>query len=324
MKRLILVATMALALPLGAQVKFTQTGPDQVKVDIDGKFYTTFYLAVDGQKPYIWPLSTADGAVVTRRFPMEKAPGETLDHPHHKGMFFAHGDINGFNFWDTEVRKSPTAPKNSSMKLIRVEEMKGGKRSGTIKVEFQGLDPAGNPLMTETRTVTFHAGPELRIIDFGVTIDPIVPTLKFGDTKEGTFGIRLATSMTEDAHKGGQMVNAQGAKTEKNVWGKRSEWIDYDGPVDGKTVGVAIFDSPSNPRYPTYWHSRAYGLEAANPFGLHDYLNNKSNDGEMTVERGHPVHFQYRVVIHDGDTQSTKIAGLYKEYLAEKIEKPGY
>jgi hypothetical protein len=317
MRHFVLFAALAMAVPLSAQVKFTQTAPDQIKIDIDGKFYTTFYLAVGGQKPYIWPLSTADGVVVTRHFPMEKIDGETSDHPHHKGMFFDHGDINGFDFWDTEIRKSPTARKNSSMKLIRVEEMKGGKKSGTIKVIFQGLDPAGNPIMTETRTVTFHSGPKLRIIDFGVTIDPIVPTLKFGDTKEGTFAIRLATSITEEAGMGGQMVNAEGLRTEKNVWGKRSAWIDYDGPVNGKTVGVAIFDTPSNPRYPTYWHSRAYGLEAANPFGLHDYLGNKLHDGDMIVERGHPVHFQYRVVIHDGDTQSADIAGLYKKYVAE-------
>lgn len=317
MKGLVLFAALAMALPLSAQVNFTQTSPDQIKVDINGKPYTTFYLAVQGQKPYIWPLSTADGIVVTRNYPMEKVAGETTDHPHHRGLFFAHGDINGFDFWETEPRRSPSDRKKSSMKLVRVVTMKGGKDSGTIEAVFEGSDPNGNRLMTETRTVTFHAGRKLRVIDYGVTIDPIVPTLKYSDTKEGTFGIRLATSMTEEAGKGGRMVNAQGGETEKNVWGKRSEWIDYDGPVDGKTVGVAIFDTPSNPRYPTYWHSRAYGLEAANPFGLHDFLANQFHDGDMTIEHGHPVHFQYRVVIHDGDTKSADVAALYKKYLTE-------
>lgn len=318
MKGFLSLAVLALAVPLSAQVKFTQSTPDQIKIDIDGKPYTTFYLAVDGQKPYIWPLSTADGLVVTRNFPMEKIAGETKDHPHHRGLFFAHGNINGFDFWETEPSRSPTDRKKSSMKLIQVKEMKGGPHSGTIVAVFEGRDPDGNPLMTETRTVTFHADAKLRVIDYGITIDPIVPKLTFGDTKEGTFGIRLADSITEDAGKGGRMVNAQGAATEKNVWGKRSEWVDYDGPVDGKTVGVAIFDTPSNPRYPTYWHSRAYGLEAANPFGLHDFLNNQAHDGDMVVEKGSPVRFQYRVVIHDGDTAAADISGLYKQYLSKK------
>jgi hypothetical protein len=128
MKRILPLAFLAVAASLSAQVVFTRPNPNQIDVNIDGKPYTTFYLAVDGQKPYIWPLSTADGLTVTRHFPMEKFPGETTDHPHHRGLFFAHGDINGFDFWETEPRKSPTAPKKASMQLIRVEEMKGGFR----------------------------------------------------------------------------------------------------------------------------------------------------------------------------------------------------
>ena len=55
-------------------------------------------------------------------------------------------------------------------------------------------------------------------------------------------------------------MNAEGATGEKNDWGKRSNWMDYYGEVDGEKVGVAILDNPDNPRHPTYWHARAYGL----------------------------------------------------------------
>jgi hypothetical protein len=122
--------------------------------------------------------------------------------------------------------------------------------------------------------------------------------------------------MTED--KGGRMVNAEGKETEKNVWGKRSPWVDYFGQVDGQTVGVAIFDNPANPRHPTYWHSRAYGLFAANPFGARDFTGDKSQDGRMTVEPGKTVRFRYRVVIHPGDFRDANIAELYKQYAANK------
>jgi len=325
--RLALFATFLLTLPLGAQVKITQAGPDRaaperILVEIDGKPYTAFYLAPGGNKPYVWPLSTASGAVVTRHFPMEDFPGETRDHPHHRGLFFAHGDINGIDFWATEPRKGPPPPvpqKNSgtglwqgSMRLVRVAKAESGAKAGTIQAVFEGLDENGKPIMTDTRTITFYSDPLLRIVDYDVAIVPL-EKLKFGDTKEGTFGIRLATSMTEEKG-GGRMVNAEGKETEKNVWGKRSAWVDYCGPVDGKTVGVAIFDHPANPRYPTYWHSRAYGLHAANIFGLHDFLADKSQDGSLTVEPGSTLHFRYRVVIHDGGTESARVAQLYKDY----------
>jgi hypothetical protein len=207
-------------------------------------------------------------------------------------------------------------PKKGSMKLVKVTELKGGKKSGTIRAIFDGIDPSGKAIMKETRTLTFHSGPKLRIIDYDIEIDPL-EKLTFGDTKEGTFGIRLATSMTEDKGKG-KMVNAEGGQTEKQVWGKRSPWVDYSGPVDGKTVGVAIFDNPANPRYPTYWHSRAYGLFAANIFGVRDFTNDKSKDGSLTIEPGHPLRFRYRIVIHPGDAQEADIAGLFNEYKSEK------
>ncbi len=316
--RAILLTLLIAAMPLAAQVKFT-TETGKIAVEIDGKHYTDFYLSSDGNKPYIWPLSTASGLVVTRHFPMEKFPGETDDHPHHRGLFFSHGDINGFNFWATEPgqRDPKNGPKKASMKLVKIVETKGGAKSGTVKVIFDGLDPSGKAIMRETRTVTFYGGPTLRIIDYDIQIDPL-EKLKFVDTKEGTFGIRLATSMTEDAKKGGRMINAEGATTEANVWGKRSAWVDYDGPVDGKTVGVAIFDNPANPRHPTYWHARAYGLFAANPFGVHDFLNDPKQDGSLTVEAHQPLRFRYRVVIHSGDTKAANIAALYKEYAAQK------
>ena len=308
--RFFVAAALVLTAPLCAQVKFTQA-PGRILVEIDGKPYTTFYLAPDGNKPYFYPLSTASGVVVTRHFPMENVPGETHDHPHHRGLFFSHGDINGVNFWATEPGSKET--NKGRMVVRKIVKTEGGEKSGTIRVVFEGQDPHGKGLMTETRTITFNSDPRLRVIDYEIEVDPLVK-LTFTDTKEGTFGIRLATSMTED--KGGRMVNAEGKETEKNVWGKRSPWVDYDGPVSGRTVGVAIFDNSNNPRHPSYWHSRAYGLHAANPFGVHDFTGDKTKDGSMTIEPGKPVRFRYRVVIHDGDTRESRIAELWRQYSA--------
>lgn len=307
MRKLALLAVIT-ALSAGAQVKLTQQA-GRIAVEIDGKPYTDFFLSPDGNKPYLYPLRTASGVVVTRHFPMEQYAGETHDHPHHRGLFFSHGDINGINFWATE--KATKTAKDGSMVLRKVLEVKGGPKSGTIKAVFDGLDPQGKAMMTETRTITFSTGPAQRVIDYEVMIRAL-RTLKFGDTKEGTFGIRLATALSED--KGGKMVNAEGAQTEKNVWGKRSPWVDYAGVVDGKTVGVTIMDHPANPRHPTYWHSRAYGLFAANPFGVRDFTGDKSQDGGMTIEAGKSATFRYRVVIHDGWLASADIASLYRVY----------
>src|ERR1017187_223377 len=158
-------AALTLALPLAAQVSFTQRA-DRVLVEIDGKPYTTFFLAPDGNKPYLYPLSTASGAVVTRHFPMEAFPGETNDHPHQRGLFFSHGDINGSNFWATEPGSN--IPKMGRMVLKKVLEAKGGEKSGTIRAVFEGQDSDGKAIMTETRTIAFARDPKLRTIDYEI------------------------------------------------------------------------------------------------------------------------------------------------------------
>jgi hypothetical protein len=202
------------------------------------------------------------------------------------------------------------------MRLKKVLELKSGAASGVIKASFDGLDSSGKPVMTEIRTLIFYSDTKLRTIDYEIVVEPL-EQLTFRDTKEGTFGIRLATSMTEEKG-GGRMVNAEGKQTEKEVWGKRSAWVDYCGPVDAQTVGVAIFDHPSNPRHPTYWHSRGYGLHAANIFGVRDFTGDKSQDGSLTIAPGRPLRFRYRVVIHAGDTAEARIADLYKKFASTK------
>ncbi len=77
-------------------------------------------------------------------------------------------------------------------------------------------------------------------------------------------------------------------------------------------------DHPSNPRYPTYWHCRAYGLCAANMFGTRDFLRDKTQDGSLTLQPGEKLRLRYRVVIHPGDPQSADVAALFRAFAATK------
>jgi hypothetical protein len=294
-----------------AQVKISADS-DRVSVEMDGKPYGALYISPSVQKPYFYPLRSASGQIVTRMFPMENVPGESHDHRHHRGLWFTHGDVNGFDFW----ADSGPAAKQGRVRLNKVAGVTSGDTEGSLHVLFDWVDPEGRVLLTEDRTMTFRTGPGLRILDFDATLNPKVK-VTFGDTKEGTFAIRLAESLKEDKGGTGRMVNASGAETEKNVWGKPSPWVDYAGETGGEKIGIAIFDNPANLKHPTYWHSRAYGLFAANPFGEHDFFNDKKRDGSVTLEPGQSQRFRYRVIIHAGDASSAGIAKLYTAYSNE-------
>jgi hypothetical protein len=249
---------------------------------------------------------------------MENVAGESHDHPHHRGLWFSHGNVNGFDFWSNEP--SQHGGKNAKIVLKRLGRISGGKESGVIDASFEWVDPQGKALLAESRTMTFYAEPARRVIDFDIMLTSM-EKVTFGDTKEGTFAIRLAPQLEEltkeslaSPKRTGLMVDSEGRRGEPLVWGHRASWVDYSGEIDGEKLGIAILDHPSNPRHPTYWHSRSYGLFATNIFGLHDFLNDKSANGGLIVDPGQALRFRYRVIIHPGDYQSADIAAVYAKY----------
>jgi hypothetical protein len=135
--------------------------------------------------------------------------------------------------------------------------------------------------------------------------------------------MRMATALEEPSLKKpanasgpartGKLMNAIGGEREAGVWGKRAAWADYAGELDGQPVGVLMMDHPDNPRHPTYWHSRGYGLHSINPFGVSDFLNDKSQNGSLTLAPGEHVRFKYRVVVHQGASRA-KCDELFKDY----------
>ena len=301
---------------------------DSVEVLIGGKAFTTFYYGASSPKPYMSPLRSAQGTVVTRGFPMRTdIPGERHDHPHHRALFFAHGDINGIDFWgegepskasqtaNGVVYSSESLPKGRTV-FRKLDEVKSHGQSGTFKAEFELVGPDNKAIGSETQEYTFSGDASSRIIDctFTLTADKGV-ALKMGDTKEGTFAIRVVNGLTKPGLK---MLNSEGKVGVNDIWGKRASWVEYDGEVDGESLGIAIFDNPANIKHPTYWHARDYGLFAVNPFGEHDYYNDPKRDGSVTIGQGESLTFRYRVVIHHGDAAEAQIAEAYSRYAGGK------
>jgi len=241
--RLVFFSALLLALPLAAQVKVTPS-PGKVSVEINGQPFTDFYMSGDAfgakvTKPYLWPLRAATGTYITRAWPMEdvaeeaalKRPQRTgppaMDHPHQRGLWFAHDHVNKLDFWNNEWTYFADLHRKNlgRINLTRTSEIKSGKTQGSIAATFEWTDMQGNnPLLTESRVMTFYADPKLRYFDLDITLTAIVP-VTFGDGKDGALGIRLRPLLQED--KGvSHITNAEGLVGEKQVWGKPSDWCD--------------------------------------------------------------------------------------------------
>jgi len=311
------LATAATALWTGCQTpakprQGVQITPlaDRLRVEINGQLFTEYFFK-DVPRPYCYPLIGPGGAAMTRHWPMQDTPDEEHDHPHHRSLWFAHGAVNGHDFW-SEQKGFGRIVHDGFL------EVKSGRAFGVIKSRNKWVAADGKLVCTDERTLRIFnpgAAPE-RVFDFDITLHPANGDLTFGDTKEGTMAVRLAETMRLKGKVGhGHIVNSAGLR-DGQTWGKRADWCDYYGPVAGKTVGIAIFDHPQNPRHPTWWHVRDYGLFAANPFGRHDFdaLANKSA-GALVVPAGRSITFRYRFYLHEGDERQAKVAAKYDEYL---------
>jgi len=274
----------------------------KLEIEIGGVPFTTYYFGPDFKKTFFLPLRDARGVAISRGYPVEAATGETADHPHHKGLWFAHGEVNGLDFW---AEKAPIVHKA----FTRVQST-GTGAAFEEKLEWLGADT--KPLLLETRKVTMSGSATTRTLDFEATLTSAGGPVHFGDTKEGFFAVRVATVMA--GNKGGVIEDSEGRRTEKEAWGHRSAWVDYSGLVNGEKVGVAIMDSPKQFRGPSYHHVRDYGLHAVNVFFGKKANKAVEEPGDYHLEPGKSITLRYRVFIHKGDAKEGKVAEAYAQY----------
>lgn len=327
------VGAWAAAPSEGTNGAHIETAKDHIDFFDGDKLVTTYHIGADAAKPYFWPLRAPDGVGVTRDWPMEKAkPGEQTDHVHQKSGWFAHGDVIpegielkhktkgviGVDFWSEEEGHGAIA-------CIKVSEAQQTKEQTRIVTDNEWRTADGVEILDEKRTISLYdlgpdlGGARLLVVDSDLFAD--VCPITFGDTKEGAFGVRVRTDLTEEKGKG-IITNADGKKGEKGTdgcWGRVSAWCDYSGPIDGKAVGLAILADPSNP-VPSCWHARGYGLMAANPFGREKsgFPAMKGKTDLVQMAKGDHLHFRYGILLHDGDAKDGKVAECYERFVRLK------
>jgi hypothetical protein len=294
---------------------------DGVVVKLNGELFTK-YLTQSGKKPILWPIIGPTGKPMTRAWPMDTTEvdaaiaakgGEKLgktdvitnDHPWHRSLWFSYQSANGANLWEERANTGST-------KHLEFISYSGGPKA-TIVTRNEWLDKDDKKLLEDQRTITCSTDGENRIIDFDITLKATKGDVVFGDEKDGVFGMRVPDTMRVDAKQGGSMISSEGATDEAGIWGKPASWVDYHGPVDGETLGIAILNHPSSFLYPTRWHTRSYGLFAANPFARHAF-DPSAPAASYTLKAGEEMKFRFRVVLHKGDEQQGHIAEAWKQY----------
>ncbi len=307
----------------------------KVNVYVNGSLFTSFQYPVNIEKPFLFPVYAPDGSVITRGFPLEPRKGERVDHPHHIGIWFNHGNVNGLDFWNNSSA-IPADKKDTYGHIVvrKIEKAESGKK-GILEVTSDWEDNNGNTVLVENTTYIFSGDKLSRTVDHITKLTAVNGPVVFADNKEGLFAIRVdrafempsnesliftddkgnptAVKATDNTGVTGMYTSSQGLKGDA-VWGTRNKWVYLSGVKDNIPVAFGIFDHPENQGFPAYSHARGYGLFSLNNLGQNAY-DPKQDKKSVNLAKGESITLRHRFYLQSGtDMTPGKAETIFKKF----------
>jgi hypothetical protein len=280
---------------LGAKITAVTVG-SKINVNIDEKFFTSYIFSEDEKYPFFYPVNgpVSGGSVTSMR---------NAVYPHHSSLFFGCDLVNGGNYWQEGLERGRIISVNAQI------EKQGGD-SVVITDECIWSRPGAlSPVKDTRKFIITSPSASVTQIDAEITMEMMmdVHILK---TNHSLFSARMAADLA--VTNGGTMINAEGARSEKDTFGKASAWIDFYGPRGTSVEGLAIMQHPSNPWYPSPWFTRDYGFMSPTPMYW------PANGEETFMKEGTKLLLRYRILVHAGNHLDAKIAEAFEKYKSEK------
>jgi Family of unknown function (DUF6807) len=307
----------------------------RVDILIAGQPFTSYIWPTTLKKPVLYPIRTAKGTLVTRGFPLDPRPGERVDHPHHVGLWFNYGNVDGYDFWNNSDAIEPQNRNRMGTIVHRaIAVATSGAEEGVLETDSDWVAPDGTVLLREHTKYVFRGTATTRSIDRITTLTTGAKGVPLADNKEGVLGLRVTRALEHPSDKPEVFTDASGrptavakldntgvtgryltseGKVGDAAWGTRGRWCVLSGTIENEPVAIAIFDHPSNVGYPTYWHARGYGLFAANPLGQKD-LSGGTKVLNYGLDAGQTVTFRHRIEIVDGAPTAEAIEADWKRW----------
>ena len=310
----------------------------KVNVYINGTLFTSYRYPLNLEKPFLFPIYAPNGSVITRGFPLEPRKGERVDHPHHIGLWFNHGNVNGLDFWNNSSA-IPADKKSSYGQVVHQKILKAesGKK-GLLEVTMNWNDSKGNTLLVEDTRYVFSGDKVSRTVDHITTLTAVNGTVVITDNKEGLFAIRVdrafempsnesliftdekgnptTVKATDNTGVTGMYTSSKGLKGDA-VWGTPNDWVVLTGVKDNTTVAFGIFDNPKNPGYPAYAHARGYGLFSVNNLGQNAY-DPRQEKVVYTLQKGESLTLHHRFYVQSGSELTPEKADkIFKSFSKE-------
>ena len=280
---------------------------DQVSFQIDGVEKARWHFGTGYPRPFFYPFNGPSGTSLTRM----GHPG-AHNHDHHRSVWFAHHDVDGIDFWSDDTAGRVRQKFWSSYR--------DGDDEAVMASVSGWYDGEGNELMEqEIVAALMPLADDEHALELQITMRPAgtLEAVELGKTNFGFLAVRVAKTVSVHFG-GGKLIDSEGRRGEKAIFGNQARWVDYSGPVavgqgpDRKTVveGITYFDHPENPRYPTHWHVRADGWMGAS-FCMHE---------GRTITAEAPLALRYLLHAHRGAYDHAKAESIHEGF----SKRPGF
>lgn len=303
----------------------------KVEVFVGGKLFTAYIYPDNMEKQSLYPIMTASGKFITRGYPISPRPFERTDHPHHVGLWFNFGNVNGLDFWNNSFAIQPEdKPKYGTIKFRKI--VRENPEKGELVTNSDWVDIKNNVLLNEETTFLFSGMANLRTIERITRLTAKQP-VTFEENKEGLIGLRLDRTFEEPSQKPEEFLDANGNVTKVpimnndgvngvyrnaegikggEVWSKRSPWVALRAVKDGEVVTIVILDHQKNANYPAWSHARGYGLFASNNLGGRAFDKNAA-PVKVELKPGETIVFRHQILI-GGDLSDLEINKLSNDF----------
>lgn len=298
-----------------------------INVLFDGRLFTSFRYADTLEKPVFYPVHAPSGVSVTRGYPLDPQQGERTDHPHHTGLWFNYGDVNGIDFWNNSRAIPQERRCNYGTIICSENSVTLNRTDGSLQAVCLWIDCRGQVLLEEKTMYHFtRVSPELYALKRLTRLTALADTVVFGDSKEGLLGIRAARSFEMPSARpavlydtligsGGKPVadpaGVNGCYRGSNglsgaaVWGTRNSWVTLSAVKEGDSISIAMADHPENHGFPSCWHARDYGLFSVNNLGVKSY-DPQQAEARLMLKKDESITFRHLLLVKSGGFLSDK------------------
>jgi hypothetical protein len=264
-------------------------------VEIAAYVYGEDIPAFEAPKPYLHPMRTLSGALVSAYRPH--------DHRWHKGLQMTWSHVSGQNFWggNTYVRGQGYTPKDNvgAMRHDRFDLVEPTGEELTLTERLTWVASTGQEWVSERRSLRFHGVDRARgvwVLDFATELTNIrgealalgSPTTH-GRENAGYTGLfwRGPRGFT-----GGEIITADGGGGPETMGTTASPWLAYTGrndEVDGGATVLVLAGTTS--RGEITWFVRNDPFPAINP--------SPAFSEEITLADGEVLALAHRIVVAD-------------------------